>query len=178
MTRRSDSPRSPSSLAAWRRQALERMRRSRAATLALLARLPEDAVRRPRTQGAWSIKDILAHIAAWEEEGARRLELIARGRGARIRFYDTMAEVDRFNARAVAAARRTPLPALLRRLERARARLVRALRRLPPRALADPAHELPVVVWLRQFAWTHERAHRGEIRAWWRSRRARASQGR
>jgi len=165
--------RSPRALAAWRRQALAHMSRSRAATLALLARLPEEAVLRPRTQGAWSVRDVLAHIAAWEEEGTRRLELIARGRGDRIRFYDTMAEVDRFNARAVAAARRTPLPALLRRLDRARARLVRALRGLPPRALADPAHELPAVIWLREFAWTHERAHRVEIRAWWRRQRVR-----
>lgn len=165
--------RSPRALAAWRRRALAHMSRSRAATLALLARLPEEAVLRPRTQGAWSVRDVLAHIAAWEEEGTRRLELIARGRGDRIRFYDTMAEVDRFNARAVAAARRTPLPALLRRLDRARARLLRALRGLPPRALADPAHELPAVIWLREFAWTHERAHRVEIRAWWRRQRVR-----
>ncbi|MGH7321446.1 MAG: DinB family protein [Candidatus Rokuibacteriota bacterium] len=147
------------------------MTRSRAATLALLARLPEDAIRRPRTQDAWSIADVLAHIAAWEEEGARRLDLIARGHGDRIHFYDTMPEADRFNARAVAAARRLRLPALLARLGRTRARLVAALRRLPPRALVDPTHDLPAVVWLREFAWTHEAAHRREIQAWWRAHR-------
>ena len=164
-------PRSRRSLVAWRHQAIARMRRSRVATLRLLARLPAAAVQEPRTQGAWSVKDVLAHIAAWEAEGARRLALIARGRGDRIRFYDTMPEVDAFNARAVRAARRLPLARVLGRLAGTRARLLEALGALPPRALADPGHELPVVVWLREFAWTHERAHRGAIRAWWRTRR-------
>jgi len=29
-----------------------------------------------------------------------------------------------------------------------------------------------VVAWLREFAWTHEAAHRRESRAWWRAHRA------
>jgi hypothetical protein len=160
-------------LAAWRRQFLDRIARSRAATLALLARLPAETLERPRTQGAWSVRDVLAHIAAWEEEGARRLARIARGGGARIVWYDTMAEVDRFNARVVRAVRRRPARALLARLARARTGLVRALRRLPPGALADPGHTLPVTVWLREFAWTHERDHRQEVREWWAAERRR-----
>jgi hypothetical protein len=165
--------RSVTALGAWRRRFLERITRARGATLALLARIPRADVERPRTQGEWSIRDVLAHIAAWEEEGARRLDLVARGRADRMVWYETMAEADRFNARAVRAARRTPLPRLLARLARARARLVRALRRLPPPALGDPSHALPVTTWLREFAWTHERAHRREIRAWWAAERRR-----
>ena len=149
------------------------MARSRAATLSLLARIPEEAILRPRTLGDWSGKDVLAHIAAWEEEGTRRLLLIAEKRGDRIVWYDTMSEVDRFNARAVRGARRMSLAGTLRRLARARAGLVRALGRLPPPALADPAHDLPVVTWLREFAWTHEADHRREILEWWRGQRAR-----
>ena len=30
--------------------------------------VPERELLRPRTQGRWSVKDVLAHIAAWEEE--------------------------------------------------------------------------------------------------------------
>jgi hypothetical protein len=165
--------RSPTALAAWRRAAIARMTRSRGATLALLARLPREALERPRTQGAWSVRDVLAHIAAWEEEGTRRLAQIGRGRGDRIVWYETMAEVDRFNTRAVRQARRTPWPRLLARLARSRAGLIRALRRLAPPALHDASHGLPVTVWLREFAWTHEQDHRGEIRAWWASQRGR-----
>lgn len=142
------------------------MTRSRAETLALVSHLQTDTLRQPRTQGAWSIGDVLAHIAAWEAEGTRRLELIARGRGERIVWYDTPAELDAFNARVVRAARHLSRGALLRQLSDTRARLVRTLRRLPPSALADPSHALPVTRWLREFAWTHEAAHRHAIRAW------------
>src|SRR3972149_3854383 len=92
--------RSPSALAGWRRRFVERIGRSRAATLALLAGVPREVVERPRTQDAWSIKDVLAHLAAWEEEGTRRLALIARGRPERMVWDETMGEADRFNARA------------------------------------------------------------------------------
>jgi hypothetical protein len=146
------------------------MEQSRRATLAVLARLPEGEIARPRTQGRWSIKDLLAHVAAWEEEGAYRLELIARGRGTRIHFYHDPREIDRFNARVVSAARQTPFPRLLRRLARTRDRLTSALNRLPPRALRDPSHEIPVIGWLPEFAWTHEQGHLREIKAWWRAR--------
>jgi hypothetical protein len=151
------------------------MDRSRAATLALLARLPEAVLRRSRTQGAWSIQDVLTHIAAWEEEGARRLALIRRGQAHRMVWYETMADADRYNARAVRAARRASFGATRRRLDRARRGLVRALKRLPAPALGDPGHALPVTVWLREFAWTHETGHRRAIREWWRGNRPRAS---
>ena len=158
--------RSPRSLAAWRRRFVERINRSRRATLALVAQLPGELVTRPQSQGAWSVKDLLAHIAAWEEEASRRLRLIARGHPERVVWYETTAAIDRYNARAVRAARTISLPRLLTRLARARAGLVGALRRLPPRALADPTHVRPVTVWLEEFAFTHERGHRREVRAW------------
>lgn len=142
------------------------MERSRRATLAFVAELPEREVLRRGVVGRWSIKDTLAHIAAWEEEGVGRLNLIARGRGHRIRFYDDMRVVNRFNARAVSTARSVPLPALLHRLARVRRRLIHALRRLPSSALRDPSHEVPVVEWLPEFAWTHEQGHLREIKAW------------
>lgn len=150
------------------------MGRSRRATLSFLARLPEREILRPRTQDRWSVKDVFAHIVAWEEEGAHRLHLIARGNGHRIRFYDDLRAADRFNAQAVAAARPTPFPAVLRRAARARRRLIDALRRLPPGVLRDPSHKVPVVGWLPEFAWTHERDHLREIRAWWKTRRGAA----
>jgi hypothetical protein len=148
------------------------MTRSRAETVSLVRRIPAPALRRPRTQAAWSVRDVLVHIAAWEAEGARRLALIARGAGDRIVWYDTTAELDAFNTRVVRAARRRGPEAVMRRLAAARARLLAGLRRLPAAALADPAHARPVTRWLREFAWTHEGAHRREIRAWARARHA------
>ncbi len=160
------------SLTSWRREAVRRIAASRRSTLAFLTRLPEREILRPRTQARWSVKDVLAHLLACDEETVRRFRLIARGHGDRVHWFHDMADADRFNARSVARARRLALPALLRRMERARADLIEWLERLPTEALRDSSHQYTVVQWLPAPGWTHERDHLSEIRAWWRGRRA------
>ena len=49
--------------------------------LALVARIPEPEVLRPRTLDQWSVKDVLGHLLSCDEETLRRFRLIARGRG-------------------------------------------------------------------------------------------------
>ena len=160
------------SLTSWRREAVRRIAASRRSTLAFLTRLPEREILRPRTQDRWSVKDVLAHLLACDQETVRRFRLIARGHGDRVHWFHHMADADRFNARSVARARRLALPALLRRREQARADLIEWLERLPTEALRDPSHHYTVVQWLPAPGWTHERDHLSEIRAWWRGRRA------
>ncbi|HJR49891.1 MAG TPA: DinB family protein, partial [Gemmatimonadales bacterium] len=90
--------RAPAALTRWRRQAVRRMATSREATLALVARLPERELLRPRTIDRWSIKDVLVHLLSCDEETLRRFRLIARGQGRRIHWFESMADADRFNA--------------------------------------------------------------------------------
>src|SRR5437867_9826464 len=123
--------RGPRSLAKWQRDALRRMAATRRATLGFLRKLSEAEMRQPRTQDRWSVKDVLAHLMTCDEETVRRFRLIARGKGNRIRWFESMADADRFNARSVAATRRLSLPAVLRRMERAHAALLESFRRLP-----------------------------------------------
>jgi hypothetical protein len=164
--------RSSGSLTRWRRDAVRRIVASREATLAFIARLPEREILRPRTQDRWSVKDVLAHLMSCDEETVRRLQLIARGRGDRIQWFESMAHADRFNAKTVARARRLGLRAVLRRMARVRADLIRRLERLPSTALSDPSHAYTVVEWLPTPGWSHERDHVSEIKTWWRSQRA------
>jgi len=149
------------------------MEASRRATLAFVARLPDAEVLRPRTQDRWSVKDVLAHLLACDEETVRRFRFIARGHGDRIHWFTDMADADRFNARSVARARRLTLPAVLRKMGRARADLIEWFERLPGDALRDPSHEYTVRQWLPAPGWTHEQDHLRELRAWWRTRPAR-----
>jgi len=164
--------RQSASLTTWRRQAVRRIEVSRRSTLAFVARLPVPEILRSRTQDRWSIKDVLAHLLACDEETVRRFQLIARGRGDRIHWFESMAHADRFNARSVARARRLTLGTLLRRRERVGAHLIKWLERLPAAALGDPSHEYTVVQWLPAPGWAHEQEHLSEIRAWWRAERA------
>ena len=163
--------RSPRSLRSWQRQAVRRITTGRRATLAFIDRLPEAEIRRPRTQDKWTVKDVLAHLLACDEETNRRFRLIARGQADRIRWFDSLAYADRFNARTVGQLRRLGLRPLRRRMQRAHTELIRRLRRLPAAALDDASHEYPVVEWLPAPGWSHEREHIGEVQAWWRRRR-------
>jgi len=158
-------------MAAWRRHAADRMTAVRRSTLALVSRLPEAEIRRPRTQGQWSVKDVLGHLLSCDEETLRRFRLIERGRGHRIVWFESMAQADRFNAHTVARTRRYRLAELLRRMERARAEIVERLQRLPAGAFRDPSHAYTLVRWLPTPGWTHEREHMSEMRCWWRARR-------
>jgi DinB superfamily len=163
-------PRHSASLRRWRRQAVRRLVASRESTLAFVARLPEREILRLRTQDRWSVKDVLAHLLTCDEETVRRFRLIARGRGDRIAWFESMAHADRFNARSVARARRLRLSTVIRRMKRVRADLVKRFERLPTAALSDPSHDYTVVQWLPAPGWSHERDHLGEIKTWWRSR--------
>ena len=163
--------RQSASLAKWQRDAVRRIVATRRSTLAFLPKLSEAERLQPRTQDRWSVKDVLAHLMTCDEETVRRFRLIARGQGGRIRWFESMADADRFNARSVAAARRLPLPAVLRRMERAHAAVLEWLRRLRPESLRDPAHAYPVTEWLPAPGWNHEREHLSEIKAWWRQQR-------
>jgi DinB family protein len=164
--------RRPGSLAKWQRDALRRIAATRKATLRFLPQLSEAEMLRPRTQDRWSVKDVLAHLMTCDEETVRRFRLIARGRGDRIHWFESMADADRFNARSVAGARRLSVAAVLRRMARAHAAVLASLRRLPPESLRDPSHAYPVTDWLPAPGWNHEREHLSEIKAWWRSARS------
>jgi len=164
---RTTTRRSPA-LTAWRRDAAKKMTSSRRETLAFVRRLTEAEMLKPRTVGDWSVKDVLGHLLACDEETADRFRLIARGRADRIKWFESMDYANRFNARTVARLRRVGLRALLRRMARVRSDLVRAFRRLPAASLRDPSHAYPIVDWLPAPGWSHEREHLSEVRAWWR----------
>jgi DinB family protein len=165
-------------LAAWRRRAVRRMAATRRSTLGFLARLPEGEIRRPRTQGRWSVKDVLAHLLSCDQETIRRFRLIKRGQGERIHWFEGVADMERFNSQSVARLHRLGLRPLLRRMEEAHADLVQWFGRLPAASLRDPSHAYPVVEWLPAPGWSHEQEHLSEIRTWWRGRRTARATGR
>lgn len=154
------------SLHHWKDYACRQMTRAREATLRFIMRLPEPIIIEPHTQGEWSIKDVLAHIIAREEEAIKRLDLILRGQGDRITLYD-----DRRVAAAVRPLRRMPLKMLLHRMARTRSRLMERFHRLPVSALNDPCHRYPVIEWFPEFAWTYEHDHLRRMQRWWYNRR-------
>jgi hypothetical protein len=104
-------------------------------------------------EGGWGVREVLAHIAAWEAEATRRIPLLLQG--AADQEYD----VDSFNAAAVAAIG-DQAPAQVRAgLEETHARLITLLDGLDEGAFAPgaAAHE-----WVSALA-RHSRAHAREL---------------
>lgn len=131
--------------------------------LAVAGLSAEDAQR--TAIGEWSVKDTVAHIAAWDTEAAKRLELIASGRESEIVDYGE-AEIDEWNARAVAQRRDARWDEVLAELYEARDRLLEALRSLPDERVAATDSRFPVAEWLTQWTREHDAQHASEILAW------------
>ncbi len=89
--------------------------------------LPSELRERPGACGTWSVRELVAHCAGWEWEGARRLRLIAADPTLPDAFYD----VDRFNAASVAARSRQDWARTLDELLKASRTFARAAAVLP-----------------------------------------------
>jgi DinB family protein len=81
-----------------------------------------------RTVSGWSLGEMVAHVAAWEDLTARRLRAF-REAGERTYPEDAL-DTDAFNARVAAAHRSTPPDALFAEVDDAHTRLVAEIAKL------------------------------------------------
>lgn len=148
------------------RQALLRdLDDARALLLAALEGIPEEDLGRPLPRHAWTVADLLHHITAWDDVGARTVEAMESG-GTLDAYVD---DVDAWNDEAVAARRGNPPKTTLSDLHAARERLRSALSSAPP-SLWDqtrPSPQGPPVslsgicgTWTR-----HDAEHAAQLRA-------------
>ncbi len=86
-----------------REQLLERLDTAWVALGESYAGLSEAQMTTPGVAGEWSVRDILAHVATWEEEALKYLPLIIEG--GRPPRYASYGGLDAFNARMTEAKR-------------------------------------------------------------------------
>jgi hypothetical protein len=79
----------------------------------LLEGLSEAQMIEPGVEAAWSIKDILAHIAAWERLAMDRIHAAQTGEDLRFPLITGDKFVDEFNAQIYAKHKDRPLPEVL-----------------------------------------------------------------
>jgi hypothetical protein len=87
------------------------------------AGLSEAELLEPGVTGAWSIKDIIAHVTWWEEEALKHLPLILAG-GRPPRYSVTYGGIDAFNARMTEQRKNLPLAEVLRQRDEVHWRLI------------------------------------------------------
>jgi hypothetical protein len=115
----------------------------------------------PGVVDGWSVKDIVAHVTAWEEEALEHLPLIIAG-GTPPR-YAAQGGIDAFNARATEDGRRLSLEAVLRRRDETHARLLDFIRRQPEGTFGTRTRARRR---LRLDTYGHYPEHTEAIRAW------------
>src|SRR3989441_12123377 len=95
------------------------------------AGLAEAELLEPGVTGAWSIKDIIAHVTWWEEEALRHLPPILAG-GKPPRYSVTYGGIDAFNARMTEQRKHLALAEGLRQQADVHRRLMALIESAPP----------------------------------------------
>jgi hypothetical protein len=123
----------------------------------------------PGVTGAWSVRDILAHITTWEEEVLKHLPLILRGERPQL-YSAAYGGIDAFNARMTEQKRNLSLSDVLRQLDDTHHRLIDFVESAPEDEFRS---ERRFRRRLRLDTYSHYPKHAEAIRKW-RERRPKA----
>lgn len=121
-----------------------------------------EAMVEPGVTGQWSVKDLVAHVATWEEESLKALPLMVEGR--RPPLYRG---IDRFNAEQSAWRRGLGLKTVIEQAEETHRRLLAYLMTVPEPFLEK---ETRVRRRLRLDTYKHYGEHAASVRAWRKAR--------
>lgn len=126
------------------------------------AGLSEAQLLLPNVTGAWSVRDIIAHVTWWEEEALEHLPLIRDG-GRPPRYSVKYGGIDAFNAMMTEKRRTLSLDEVLRQHDEVHARLVEYVRAAPEELIRT---ETRFRRRLKLDAIGHYPIHARAIRAW------------
>jgi Protein of unknown function (DUF1706) len=145
-----------------RRQLLERLDKAWVAFNESYAGLSDVQLMTPGVTGAWSVRDILAHVTTWEEEALKHLPLILEG-GTPPRYSTRYGGIDAFNARMTEQKRSLSLPEVRAQLAATHDRLVGFVQTVPEHQLVG---ETRFRHRLRLDTYSHYPLHAAAIQQW------------
>ncbi len=120
--------------------------------------LPEAVLVKPGAVGAaWSVKDLMNHLAAWHEVTLRALKALAEGRKASAGY-----SVEKFNALHAALDKDRSLAATRRRLNRTRRELLAFIATLPEAEVLDLNGRIGS--WVKNNTYGHYTSHILDLR--------------
>jgi len=109
---------------------LKRLEKAWEALNASYAGLSETDLLEPGVAGAWSVKDVIAHVTWWEEEALTHLPLILAG-GRPPRYSVTYGGIDAFNAAMTEQRNGLSLAEVLRQRDQVHGRLIAFIEGVP-----------------------------------------------
>jgi hypothetical protein len=145
-----------------RLQLLRRLDRAWQALLASYAGLSDAEMLEPGLTGAWSVRDIVAHVTWWEEEALKHLPVILAG-SRPPRYSDTYGGIDAFNEQMTEQVKGLSLSEVLQGRDETHRRLVEFLQAVPEEHFL---RETRFRRRLRLDTYSHYRQHAEAIRQW------------
>jgi uncharacterized damage-inducible protein DinB len=148
-------------------QLMEELRQARQSLLGSVRHLSEGEAAASNSLGAWSVKDVLAHMVFWDEEFLRGMNSLLRG--DRPGFLDE--DWDRLNQREVEKRRGQSLNELLLELERTGNEVLQFVGGLDETEISSSRGEKwktwdVTIEWLVSGNIEHERHHTSKILSW------------
>lgn len=142
----------------------------RARTDALLVRIDPEQAAVAEVRAGWTVKDLLAHVAAWEAELVLGLAQIRRGGRPRYAALPD-AEIDELNARWHMENRDRPLERVLADFHGVRGQTLRQIESFSEDDLTRARRypwlgDVSLAAWIASDSYDHEAEHRAEIEAW------------
>lgn len=119
-----------------KRGVLQRLEKAWSAFNASHAGLSDAELLQPCVTGAWSTRDIIAHVTWWEEEALTHLPLILEG-GTPPRYSTTYGGIDAFNALMTKRKASLTLSDVLRERDETHRRLIAFIERAPDHQLTS-----------------------------------------
>ena len=133
---------------------------SRRELLASIEGLTDEQMTKP-VVGDWSVKDLMAHVASYEEMGLPDIERVGRGDTPALASFD-LKRVDEYNATIMSLRRHFSLDQARRELDICRRSLLEAVCRLPDSALAEGQFARGLL----QICAYHDKEHTEDIQNW------------
>jgi hypothetical protein len=145
-----------------RPQLLKRLDSAWQALNASYAGLSDAELLEPGVAGAWSVKDIIAHVTWWEEEALTHLPVILTG-GRPPRYSVRYGGIDAFNAQMTERMADLSLDEVLQTRDETHRRLIAYLETVPEEQFAE---ETRFRRRLRLDTYGHYREHTSAISSW------------
>lgn len=147
---------------------LDQIRKARAKLLAAIDGLSPDQMLRPGAVGLWSVKDVLAHLAAWQSELVTSL---AKLDPKQIPHIVKIEDIDEWNAEQYRANAPRPLEVVLEDFHGVHKHLLKAVEELDEKTLTDVRkfrwmEGEPLSYLIAENAFWHEEEHAEDIRRW------------
>jgi uncharacterized damage-inducible protein DinB len=151
-----------------KREILQELEEARADLLASIEGLSPDDMRRPGAVGIWSVKDALAHLAAWEAELVTALNEVE---NKQVPGIIDIEDIDEWNEDRYRENVRRSLDVILDDLAGVHTMLLRMLGDMDEKTLTDNRQFRwmegePLLFLVEENATLHEQEHAGDIRRW------------